>query len=164
MVSAQHFFSIFIKFTILLNWCFYQHNHQYVSNKFSKLNITQGRVLFYFCSEYLYVFFLSQLLELLVYLITEHFSHFFQLASKYGILCKYSFCLFFYFGDCISLCNPGSPGTHSVSVDQTGLEIQDLSTSASGGLILEAWVTMQLYHHLFHWLRRAGHEIHFLPT
>lgn len=49
---------------------------------------------------------------------------------------KHSFCLFFGFGNCVSLCIPESSGTHSV--DRAGLEIRALFTSASGVLILEA--------------------------
>ena len=47
--------------------------------------------------------------------------------------------LFFFFLDKVSLCNPGCPGTHSI--DQVGLELRNLSASASQVLGLKACIT-----------------------
>jgi hypothetical protein len=46
---------------------------------------------------------------------------------------------FGFFGDRVSLCSPGCLGTHSV--DQAGLELRDLTASASQVLKLKAWDT-----------------------
>jgi hypothetical protein len=51
--------------------------------------------------------------------------------------CFVLFCLFF--RDRVSLCSPGSPGTHSV--DQVGLELRNPLASASQGLGLKACAT-----------------------
>ena len=47
--------------------------------------------------------------------------------------------LTFVFGDSVSLCSPGCPGTHSV--DQAGLELRNPPTSASQVLGLQACAT-----------------------
>jgi hypothetical protein len=45
-------------------------------------------------------------------------------------ICTFCFVLLFlFFQDRVSLCSPGSPGTHSV--DQTGLELRNPPTSSS---------------------------------
>jgi hypothetical protein len=44
-----------------------------------------------------------------------------------------------FFGDRVSLCSPGCPGTHSV--DQASLELRDLLDSASQMLGLKACTT-----------------------
>jgi hypothetical protein len=46
---------------------------------------------------------------------------------------------FFFFGDRVSLCSPGCPGTHSV--DQAGLELRNPPASASQVLGLKACTT-----------------------
>jgi hypothetical protein len=47
---------------------------------------------------------------------------------------------FFFFQDRVSLCSPGCPESHSV--DQAGLELRNLPTSASRVLGLKACATM----------------------
>ena len=53
--------------------------------------------------------------------------------------CIHTFCLFV-FRDRVSLCSPSYPGTHSVG--QAGLELRNLSASASQVLGLKACTTM----------------------
>jgi hypothetical protein len=59
------------------------------------------------------------------------------------------FCfVYFFFRDRVSLCSPGSPGTHSV--DQAGLELRDPPAPASRVLGLKACATTaQLFFVLF---------------
>ena len=47
--------------------------------------------------------------------------------------------VFWFFGDRVSLCSPGCPGTHSV--DQAGLELKNLPASTSQVLGLKACAT-----------------------
>ena len=49
------------------------------------------------------------------------------------------FYLFIYFGDRVSLCSPGCPGTHFV--DQGGLELRNPPASASRVLGIKACAT-----------------------
>jgi hypothetical protein len=49
-----------------------------------------------------------------------------------------------FFRDRVSLCSPGCPGTHFV--DQAGLELRNLSASASQVLGLKAWATTLVIH------------------
>jgi hypothetical protein len=53
------------------------------------------------------------------------------------VVCCLLFC--FCFRDRVSVCSPGYPGTHSV--DQDGLELRNLPTSASQVLELKACAT-----------------------
>jgi hypothetical protein len=49
--------------------------------------------------------------------------------ATYSTPLMFSLSLFLVFGDRVSLCSPGCPGTHSV--DQAGLELRNPPTSAS---------------------------------
>jgi hypothetical protein len=57
-------------------------------------------------------------------------------STTFGDLKQVQDRFFFFFQDRVSLCSPGCPGTHSV--DQAGLELRNLSASASQGLGLKA--------------------------
>jgi hypothetical protein len=60
---------------------------------------------------------------------------------KLGVFFSFLFFFFFplVFRDRVSLCSPGCPGTHSI--DQAGLELRNLSASASQVLGLKASTT-----------------------
>jgi hypothetical protein len=64
------------------------------------------------------------------------FAHL-HMLSEFGH-CSFCFC-FCFFGDRVSLCSPGCPGTHSV--DQAGLELRNPPASASRMLGLKACAT-----------------------
>ena len=64
-----------------------------------------------------------------------------ELHSK-TVFYLFGFFFFFFFlvfGDRVSLCSPGCPGTHSV--DQAGLELRNLPASASQVLGLKVCTT-----------------------
>jgi hypothetical protein len=60
-----------------------------------------------------------------------------------GFLVWFVLVWFWVFGDRVSLCSPGCPGTHSV--DQAGLELRSLPASASQVLGLKASAWLQRY-------------------
>jgi hypothetical protein len=63
-----------------------------------------------------------------------HISH--SEPNYYFLEFAFLFCFVFFlvFRDRVSLCSPGCPGTHSVSVDQAGLELRNLPVSGVLGL------------------------------
>jgi hypothetical protein len=64
-----------------------------------------------------------------------------RLAAFLSLSCPWFFFFFFFlvFRDCVSLCSPDCPGTHSV--DQAGLELRNPPASASQVLRLKACAT-----------------------
>jgi hypothetical protein len=75
---------------------------------------------------------------------TQSHLHIYCLTK--ALKCQDNFCILFLnfffsvFGDRVSLCSPGCPGTHSVG--QAGLELRNLPASASQVLGLKAWAIM----------------------